>query len=65
MSEQYKMEPHSPVGSKLFPWHYCYKCGLIYLKNDFTAWSISKGCNYKEHPGYNQARKRYTKPKWS
>jgi hypothetical protein len=57
MSEiPYEMEPHAPAKLyKCIPWLVCKKCGLIYLKNDFTQWCIRMGCNNEDHPNYKAA----------
>ena len=39
----------------------CKSCGLVALNNDFTRWSIDKGCYSDLHPEYKNARKRFTK----
>ena len=52
--EPYKFEPHSPKKVKFLPWSVC-TCGLIYLRNELTAWCVSKGCNYDAHPQYKAA----------
>jgi hypothetical protein len=58
--ETYKIEPHSFVSWKKISWMYCSKCGLVRLKNPFTAWADSKGCNYKDHPSYESQRAKTT-----
>lgn len=53
---RYEMEPHAPVKLyKSIPWPVCKKCGLVYLKNDFTQWAIRKGCLNEYHPEYKRA----------
>lgn len=55
--ETYSYEPHSPVKSKAFPWLFCKHCGLLYLNNKFTKWSIRMGCNNIYHSDYIRMRK--------
>lgn len=56
--EQYKMEPHSfKEECRIVGKPYCSKCGLVALNNDFTRWSIDKGCLSELHPQYNSKRK--------
>lgn len=56
----YIFEPHGPwVPNKSYKTR-CAKCGLVSLNNDFTRWAISKGCNNEDHPGYKNARIKYT-----
>lgn len=57
----YKKEEHSWYKPKRMPWSVCRYCGLVSLNNQLTRWSIDKGCNYKDHPGYKDAVLRYTK----
>lgn len=52
----FKYEAHSPKKRKHVAWSVCSKCGLIYLNNDFTRFSIKNGCNSNDHPGYAKAR---------
>jgi hypothetical protein len=52
----YLFEHHHPGKLKSIPWPVCEKCGLVYLRNPFTEWSIKNGCNSKEHPQYLQKR---------
>lgn len=35
----------------------CSKCGLISLNNTFSQFCIQAGCDYEEHPKYNDQRK--------
>lgn len=60
-SEPYKFEPHA-FASRIVSWPYCSYCGLVYLKNDFTAWCVKMGCNYKDHPQYKAKRYQFTDP---
>jgi hypothetical protein len=53
----YKFEPHSPVKTSVFPWMYCKKCGLLYLRNSLTAWCIDKGCDFGYHSDYKHKSK--------
>jgi hypothetical protein len=50
----YIVEPHHPTTWKGFPWAVCRRCGLVYLRNPFTAWAIQKGCGNEEHPEYRK-----------
>ena len=56
----YEYEPHIAVKVKGISWAVCKRCGLIYLKNDFTNWALKKGCNADDHPEYENARMRFT-----
>lgn len=56
----YTYEAHSPKKRKGMPWVVCSGCGLVYLKNDFTAWAIRMGCNNSDHPGFAAARHKFT-----
>jgi hypothetical protein len=56
MKEVYKFESHSKKHRKNLSWPVCEKCGLIYLKNNFTAWAIKNGCNSNDHPDYEKQR---------
>lgn len=56
MKEPYKFEPHNPKG-KIVGKDYCVKCGLLYLRNEFTQWAIKMGCNNEDHPQHAQIRK--------
>lgn len=56
--EQYKYEPHSfdnnrRAGGKM----YCRFCGLVALNNEFSQWSVRKGCLSDLHPEYKRMRK--------
>lgn len=53
----YEYEVHNPVKIKGLPWLICNKCGLLYLRNRFTDWSIKKGCNSEDHPEYLSERR--------
>lgn len=52
----YLKENHAAqtIGVKGFPWPVCKKCGLVYLKNQFTAWCIKMGCNNEDHSDYTK-----------
>lgn len=54
--EKYTYEPHNFSG-KVTGKSYCVKCGLIALNNDFSRWSVDKGCNSDLHPQYKSKRK--------
>lgn len=56
-----KLEPHSWTGNKVLSRQVCRKCGLVALKNDFTAWCIQMGCDYRDHPEYEAKRMQYTR----
>lgn len=56
-----KIEPHRFVKWRLTSYQICCKCGLIRLKNKFTAWCIRNGCDHEDHPSYEQMRKHFTK----
>jgi hypothetical protein len=56
VTEPYTMEHHAPVKLRSIPWLVCRKCGLVYLKNPFTAWCVKHGCNSEDHPSYARQR---------
>jgi len=56
----YTYEGHAPKKKKGMPWLVCQHCGLVYLKNEFTAWAIRMGCNANDHSGYAAARQKFT-----
>lgn len=58
--EPYTFESHSPKHRKGVSWPVCEKCGLIYLRNPFTAWAIKVGCNNSDHPDYEKQRQKLT-----
>lgn len=60
-SEPWKKEPHRPVTVRVLPYPICARCGLVYLHNDFTQWSIEKGCTADEHPAFGSAKRRFTR----
>lgn len=60
--QPYKLEPHEFGVTKKLPWARCKRCGLLTLRNDFTAWVTRMGCNASDHPEY-AARCRNTKPR--
>lgn len=45
-------QPHSPGKLRGLSWSVCKACGLVFLRNEFTAWCIRHGCNHADHPGY-------------
>jgi hypothetical protein len=53
---KYKFESHSPRKIKGIPWFVCNSCGLVYLRNKFTNWSIRVGCYSEYHVEYNKMR---------
>jgi hypothetical protein len=54
---KYVFEAHDPVKRfKRLSWLVCKYCGLVYLNNRFTKWSIKKGCNSSDHPDYERMR---------
>ena len=59
--ESYKMRPHRPGKVKFMPWQVCQGCGLVYLRNQLTAWALSKGCDYDIHPDYQRASRQLGK----
>lgn len=51
--EVYKMEGHTfAYGIRGSAYRFCTGCGLVAFKNELTRWAIEKGCNYKDHPSY-------------
>ena len=58
----YSFEAHKPRKlCKSIPWLYCSHCGLLYLKNSITKWSIKMGCNHSYHNQYKYMLKKLTK----
>ncbi len=58
--ETYKMQDHSFVFSERLRKSVCSRCGLLALKNQFTQWSVDKGCFSDLHPQYENKRKQFT-----
>ena len=56
----YTYAAHSPKKRKNMSWLVCQHCGLVYVKNEFTAWAIRMGCNNVDHPGFADARHKFT-----
>jgi hypothetical protein len=52
--QTFEYEPHNPKPYKGIPWSVCVKCGLVYLRNELTAWCVKKGCNASDHPQYKR-----------
>jgi len=55
--ETYKLENHSFEFKSRIGKSVCTRYGLVYLKNEFTEWSVRMGCNSNLHPSYEQKRK--------
>lgn len=55
--ENYKLEPHSFQFNSRIGKSVCKSCGLVYLKNEFSEWSVKMGCNSSDHPSYQSKRK--------
>ena len=55
--DTYKMQEHSFVFSGRCGKSICSRCGLVALKNEFTSFSIDKGCFSELHPQYQTKRK--------
>ena len=53
----YKMESHSFSFNSRMGKSICSRCGLVYLKNPFTEWSVNMGCNSSDHSSYQIKRK--------
>ena len=49
---KYKFEPHNKVKHTCFPWVWCPKCGLMFLRNRLTSWCSKMGCDYSYHAQY-------------
>jgi hypothetical protein len=62
--EPYKMVGHTWKPLKHVGKSYCTRCGIVALNNEFTQWCIDRGCNHEDHPQYENARSRLTKPSW-
>lgn len=58
---KYKYESHKPVVLKNTPWLYCRYCGLVYLRNPITQWSIRMGCLSSYHPQFKEMLKKSAK----
>lgn len=54
--ETYKYEPCS-LTKTIAGKPYCSKCGTVYLNNEFSRWSIDKGCLSDIHPSFKAKRK--------
>lgn len=54
----FKHENHSFEKRKNMSWVVCASCGLVYINNSFTAWSVRMGCNANEHPDYERAKRK-------
>lgn len=52
VKETYSMKGHSFVPLKGVGKQYCRCCGLVALNNPISIWCIEMGCNYKDHPQY-------------
>lgn len=50
----YVFEAHRPSKRRALPWPVCDACGLVFLKNDVTAWCIRMGCNATDHPAWRR-----------
>lgn len=55
--EKYKYEGHS-FSRSIAGKKYCTRCGLIALNNEFSRWSVDKGCLNNLHPSYKAQRKK-------
>ena len=58
--EKYKFMPHNFKG-KVVGKHYCLKCGLVALNNDFSQWSVKMGCLSDTHPQYQSKKRQFTR----
>lgn len=56
----YTYEPHSFKKRKGIPWLVCQHCGLVCVRNSFTAWAVKVGCNNNEHPDLAAMRHKFT-----
>lgn len=54
--ETYKHIPHNMKG-RIAGKACCLNCGLIALNNEFSRWSIDKGCLSELHPSYKSKRR--------
>lgn len=59
--EEYSLEGHSFVFMKSAGKSYCWKCGFVPLNNDFSRWANDKGCMNELHPGFKNAKHKFTK----
>jgi hypothetical protein len=59
--QTYTFESHSPQPLKGTPWVYCRYCGLVYLNNSISKWSIKMGCNSSLHPLFKQMLNKSTR----
>jgi len=55
--DNYKLEGHSFEFNSRIGKSVCKRCGLVYLKNSFTEWSVKMGCLSSDHPQYENKRK--------
>jgi hypothetical protein len=62
IKEVYKFEAHNPRRlTKRYTYPVCRFCGLVFLKNKITKWSIKMGCMNELHRDYKRQFKRRTK----
>lgn len=54
----FKVDSHQPEKLSGIPWPVCRHCGLVWLRNELTAWCVRQGCNNAEHPEFKNACKR-------
>lgn len=59
-SDQYTFEPHHFVHVRFMSYPLCTKCGLVFLKNALTAWSVKKGCDARLHPDFKAQVRKHT-----
>lgn len=55
--ESYKLINHSFEFNSRIGKSVCKSCGLIYLKNEFSEWSVRMGCMSSDHSSYESKRK--------
>ena len=49
------MIPHQWRKIRSLPWPVCARCGLVWLKNELTAWCVRHGCDHADRPDYRAA----------
>lgn len=55
--QPYKLEPHHFTSKRRLAWPVCKGCGILLLKNEFTAWAAKMGCNAHDRPEFTARAK--------
>jgi hypothetical protein len=53
--------PHVTANKSIAGFRYCARCGLMYLKNEWSQAAYKYGCNYDEHPEYKRVEQKVRK----